>query len=136
MEANPTRLYLLSVLFTNDQVLTSNANAHLKEVILRRDERLLNLAQILDSRSNLPNATPIDVIHDVIQDEAHVLYTKLFERCSLDVAKSLSKTEREANDLEDEKSLIYGEVDFKCVTRPASISIESAPGTLLASFVR
>ena len=46
------------------------------------------------------------------------------------------KTEREANDLEDEKSLIYGEVDFKCVTRPASISIESAPGTLLASFVR
>lgn len=84
----------------------------------------------------MPNATPIDVIHDVIQDEAHVLYTKLFERCSLDVAKSLSKTEREANDLEDEKSLIYGEVDFKCVTRPASISIESAPGTLLASFVR
>ena len=46
-------------------------------------------------------------------DESNSVYNDLFSDTSLEVGKSLSKKEREDLHLQEEKSLIYGEVEFK-----------------------
>ena len=108
------KLYLLATLLAKDRIITSNGRALLKELILSRDERLLMLMRDFEAK-DLSNMIFVNAIHELIEAEAHALYLKLFEQCPLEVAKSLSKTEREANDLIDEKSLIYGEIDFQYI---------------------
>lgn len=49
--------------------------------------------------------------------EAQSRYDELFSDTSLEVGKTLSKTEREQKQLSEEKSLIYGEVEFNSFYR-------------------
>ena len=51
------------------------------------------------------------------ENEAQSAYNELFQDTSLEVDKSLSKEERERLHLVEEKSLIYGEVEFKSFYR-------------------
>ena len=60
--------------------------------------------------------------------EALAVYTDLFDECPLEVAKSLSKLEREENALTAEKSLIYGEVDFGSLgARAGTLALRERP---------
>lgn len=114
---DPAKFYLLATLLAKDRVITNNGRALLKELILRRDKRLLMLLQDFE-RTHLSDVF-VNAIHALIETEAHALYLELFEQFPLEVAKSLSKIEREANELNNKKSLIYGEIDFQytlCVT--------------------
>lgn len=54
----------------------------------------------------------LEEIHDLIGSESQALYDELFRETGLEVGKTLSKREREEKSLNDEKSLIYGEVEF------------------------
>lgn len=71
----------------------------------------------------------LEQIHDLIGTEAQVLYNELFTDTSLETGKTLSKREREDRDLNDEKSLIYGEVEFESFYRILR-KINPAPGGL------
>ena len=117
---DPTKLYLLAALLVKDRVITSNGRGLLKELILRRDKRLLMLARDFEFK-DYSDMIFVDAIHELIEAEAHAFYLDLFEECPLEVAKSLSKTEREVNDLDNEKSLIYGEIDFQYIFRVKTI---------------
>lgn len=47
-----------------------------------------------------------------VERESSVLYGNLFHDTSIEVGKTLSKSERHAKNLDDDKSLIYGEVEY------------------------
>ena len=119
--SDPARLYHLATLLAKDRVITSNGRALLKELILRRDERLLMLTRDFEAK-DLSNMIFVNAIHELIEAEAHTLYLELFEQCPLEVAKSLSKAEREAHELVNEKSLIYGEIDFQYILPRATLA--------------
>ena len=112
--SDPAKFYLLATLLARDRAITSNGRALLKELIIRRDERLLMLMRDFEEK-DLSNVLFVNAIHELVEAEAHALYLELFEQCPLEVAKSLSKAEREANDFANEKSLIYGEIDFQYI---------------------
>ncbi len=104
------RLHLRSSLLAERCLITKNAHALLKEAILRRDGRLLMIMCRLDSLDSFVNA-----VQGFVEGDAHALFLELFKVCPLEMAKSLSKSERESNKLDDKKSLIYGEIDFQSV---------------------
>ena len=117
---NLANLYLQAASLAKDQAISVNSHALLKEIMLRRDVRLMLLMQ--NYSQSLPDRAFVDGIHKLIQDEAHVLYAELFAQCPLEVAKSLSKAEREVNNLDNSKSLIYGEIEFQCVLKKRTLS--------------
>jgi len=55
------------------------------------------------------------------------LYNELFVDTSVEIGKALSKSEREKKNLNEEKSLIYGEVEFDSFYRVLR-KINPAPG--------
>eukprot|EP00607_Mallomonas_marina_P010066 CAMPEP_0182417376 /NCGR_PEP_ID=MMETSP1167-20130531/1836_1 /TAXON_ID=2988 /ORGANISM="Mallomonas Sp, Strain CCMP3275" /LENGTH=465 /DNA_ID=CAMNT_0024590893 /DNA_START=53 /DNA_END=1450 /DNA_ORIENTATION=- len=108
---DPAKLLLLAALLAKDRIISSNAKSFLKELILRRDPRLLELLRRFESKETGDNAF-MESIHDLIEDESHSLYNELFSDTTLELGKTLSKEERDMKNLNDEKSLIYGEVDY------------------------
>ena len=69
----------------------------------------------------------LEEVHNLIGAEAQALYDDLFSDTSLEVGKTLSKRERETKELNHEKSLIYGEVEFASFYRILR-KINPAPG--------
>ena len=54
----------------------------------------------------------VERVNALVESEALALHADVFDECPLEVAKALSKRERNAKQLDGEKSLIYGEVEF------------------------
>ena len=63
------------------------------------------------------------------EDESFAVYTEIFSDTSLEVGKTLSKGERDDKQLNDEKSLIYGEVDYSSFYRVLRKINPAAGGT-------
>lgn len=105
------KLYLLAALLAKDGVISSNGKALLKELILHRDVRLLDVLRCFEEEQTT-DAELVSSIQGLIENKAMELLEELYSECSLEVAKSLSKSERESRSLNSNKSLIYGEVDF------------------------
>ena len=80
-------------------------------MILRRDSRVRILLSRFESQST-GDATFLDKINDLIEEESFSFYNECFSKCSLEMGKTLSKDERDKKALNEEKSLIYGEVDY------------------------
>lgn len=95
-------------------------------MILRRDPRLIPLLTQFESKISGDNSF-IEKIHDLILTESESLYLDLFVDTSLEVGKTLSKDEREKNQLSQEKSLIYGEVEYNSFYRVLR-KINAKPG--------
>jgi len=123
----PAKLLLLASLLAKDGVITNNGKAFLKELILQKDPRLMELLERFDSQEGQDTAF-LDTINDLIEGEAEKLFDSLYNECTLEKAKSLSKAEREVKSMDEEKSLIYGEVEFHSFARVLR-KIGPRPGT-------
>eukprot|EP01041_Mallomonas_annulata_P000761 gene761-1448_t len=123
---DPAKLLLLAALLSKDRIISCNAKSFLKELILRRDPRLLDLLKRFESKETGDNAF-MEKIHELIEDESQALFNELFAETSLELGKTLSKEERDRKHLNDEKSLIYGEVDYSSFYRVLR-KINPAPG--------
>ena len=88
-----------------------NGACFLKELILRRDPRVKSLLGSFES-DDAESSVFLEKINDLIEEESFALFNECFSECTLDMGKSLSKEERNKKQLDDEKNLIYGEVDF------------------------
>ena len=109
--ATDTKMFLLVSLLAKDRVISNNGKAILKEMILRRDPRMTPLLENFESQQTQDKSF-VESLHELIKNEAGSIYKDLFVDTSLEVGKALSKNEREMNQLAQEKSLIYGEVEF------------------------
>jgi SAM-dependent methyltransferase len=112
----PAKLLLLVTLLAKDNIISSNGKAFMKELILRRDPRLDPLIEKFEKKESVDMGF-LEEVHNLIGAEAQALYEDLFSGTSLEVGKTLSKREREEKDLSQEKSLIYGEVEFESFYR-------------------
>ena len=110
----PARLLLLLSILANDRTISNNAKSFIKELVLRRDERLTKLYHTFETSGDVQF---IEDLHELIADESLKVYDELFEDTSLDIGKTLSKNERDAKNLGEEKSLIYGEVEYQSFYR-------------------
>lgn len=99
-----------------------------KELILRRDARLHPILAKFEAKE-AGDSSFLEQIHELIRDEAQLLYDDLFRDTSLEVGKTLSKEERDRKNLTQEKSLIYGEVEFNSFYRVLR-KINAEPGTI------
>ncbi|CAM9835951.1 unnamed protein product [Choristocarpus tenellus] len=126
----PARLLLLASLLAKDRLISHNGKSFLKELILRKDPRLLEVfARFGDVEGE--DTAFLSGIFNLIDGETRKMYQKLFAGFDLEVGKSLSKTEREQRSLTSDKSLIYGEVDFMSfakILREVSMLVEPSPG--------
>lgn len=109
--SEPAKNLLLVSLLANDRIISNNGKAFLKELILRRDPKISDLLEMFESKQS-GDSSFMEQLHDLIENESLALYNELFFDTSLEVGKSLSKEERDQNDLNEDKCLIYGEVDF------------------------
>jgi hypothetical protein len=140
--AEPAKLLLLASILAKDRAISNNGKAFLKELILRRDPRLISLLKKFEA-TETQNAEFLEQIHNLIKEEAQALYNELFVDTSLEVGKTLSKDERDKKNIHDVKSLIYGEVEFpsfynvlrKINSKPGSIFYDLGSGTGKAVFV-
>jgi SAM-dependent methyltransferase len=123
----PAKHLLLVALLTSDRIISNNGKAFLKELILRRDPRIATLLHKFESKE-AGDATFLQQIHQLIEDESLALYNDLFFDTSLEVGKALSKSERDTQDLNENKSLIYGEVDYSSFYKVLR-KINPAPGS-------
>lgn len=138
----PAKQLLLASLLAQDRIISNNGKAFLKELILRRDPRLASLLRKFESKE-AGDSLFLEQIHELIQDEAMAVYNELFVDTSLEVGKTLSKGERDQKQLNDEKSLIYGEVEFQSFYRvlrkinpqPGLVFYDLGSGTGKAVFV-
>jgi SAM-dependent methyltransferase len=105
------KLLLLASLLARDRVISNNGKAFLKELIIRKDPRVIDLLGSFETRG-ADDLQVLEQISDVITEETECLFSDLFSYLTLEDAKTISKTEREEKELSDDKSLIYGEVDF------------------------
>jgi hypothetical protein len=71
----------------------------------------------------------LEQVHDLIAHEAGSMYNDLFCDTSLEIGKALSRNERERKQLTEEKSLIYGEVEFASFYRVLR-KINAPPGLI------
>eukprot|EP01031_Cornospumella_fuschlensis_P034472 gene34472-41734_t len=139
----PAKCLLLVSLLTKDHIISNNGKSFLKELILRRDPRLTPLISAFEEKQTAGDVNFLEKIHELIVSEAQSVYDDLFSDTSLEVGKMLSKKEREVKNLTDEKSLIYGEVEFasfyrvlrKINPRPGLVFYDLGSGTGKALFV-
>jgi len=140
--AEPAKLLLLASILAKDRAISNNGKAFLKELILRRDPRLIKLLKKFETTES-HNSEFLEQIHNLIREEANALYNELFVDTSLEVGKTLSKNERDKKNINDVKSLIYGEVEFpsfynvlrKINSKPGLIFYDLGSGTGKAVFV-
>jgi SAM-dependent methyltransferase len=109
--SDSAKLLLLASLLARDRVISNNGKAFLKELIIRKDPRVVDLLTNFE-RQGGDDVEVLEQISDVITEETECLFSDLFSYLSLEDAKTISKTEREEKNLSENKSLIYGEVDF------------------------
>jgi SAM-dependent methyltransferase len=109
--SEPAKNLLLVSLLASDKIISNNGKAFLKELILRRDSGISDLLEQFETKE-AGDASFMEKLHNLIEAEALALYNELFYDTSLEVGKSLSKDERDENELNEDKCLIYGEVDF------------------------
>lgn len=126
--SEPAKLLLVASLLSQDRLISNNGKAFLKELVLRRDPRLSTLLEQFESKSE-SDTVFLENIHALIEAEGYALYQELFSECSLEDAKHLSKTEREERELDEHKSLIYGEIEYHSFVRVLR-KINPTPGTL------
>lgn len=141
--SNPTpgKTLLLISLLAKDRAISNNGKAFLKELILRRDPRLGTLLSKFEAK-DISDTSFMEGIHQLIQEESLVLYNQLFADTSLEVGKTLSKSERDEKNLNNEKSLIYGEVEYQSFYRvlrklnapPGKVFYDLGSGTGKAVF--
>jgi SAM-dependent methyltransferase len=124
--SEPAKLLLLAALLAKDRGITNNGKSFLKEIILRRDPRLSDLLKSFVTKEVGDNNF-MEKIHNLIQEESLSLYDELFQDTSLEVGKTLSKKERDQKNLNEEKSLIYGEVEYQSFYRVLR-QINAQPG--------
>lgn len=125
----PAKLLLLASILSKGGVITQNGAGFLKELILKRDPRLLKLLVAFDSEDS-KDANFLDSINRIIgeakrqslvlslaprehrplttlprfsEEEAECLYNALFSECSLERGKSVSKAERSEKGLTGQK---------------------------------
>eukprot|EP00605_Chrysophyceae_sp_TOSAG23-4_P003035 GSChrysophyteH1.ASY1.ANO1.3340.1 assembled CDS len=103
---------LLISLLAKQKTISNNAKSFLKEMVLRRDTKLSKMLSEFEKKSE-PDIQFLEKLHDMIRVESEAVYNDLFTDTSLEVGKSLSKSEREEKKLNEDKSLIYGEVEYK-----------------------
>ncbi|KAJ8600349.1 hypothetical protein CTAYLR_000675 [Chrysophaeum taylorii] len=109
------KLYLLAALLAKDGVISQNGKAVMKELILARDPELVRLLERFeDSETSSSDASLVNSINCLLESKAFEMLSDLYAECPLEVAKSLSKADRQGN---DNKSLVYGEVDFSSFAR-------------------
>lgn len=125
----PAKLLLLITLLAKDRIISNNNKAFLKELILRRDARLSPLVAKFETSGAGENASFLDDLHELVAAETLALFDELFADTSLEVGKALSKGEREQKQLSEEKSLIYGEVEFASFYRVLR-KINADPGLI------
>jgi hypothetical protein len=77
----------------------------------------------------------LEQVHDLIAHEAGSMYNDLFCDTSLEIGKALSRNERERKQLTEEKSLIYGEVEFASFYRVLR-KINAPPGLIFYDLGR
>jgi hypothetical protein len=128
-------LLLLIALLSKDRIISANGSSFLKgkkyaiinlylnifllintfvffsELTLRRDKRLFDLLTLFESKEAADN-TFLEKLNILIEEESQSLYNDLFSDTSIELGKTLSRNEREQKTINEEKSLIYGEIDF------------------------
>jgi hypothetical protein len=72
------------------------------DLILRRDPRLKPLIDKFENKA-ANDASFLENLHELIAGEAHTFYDDLFADTSLEVGKTLSKSERESKNLGEDK---------------------------------
>ena len=123
---DPAKLLLLISILAKDRAISNNAKAFIKEMVLRRDSKLNRL--FLSCESNVSSDSQfLEDLHNMVMEESMMLYNEIFADTSLEVGKTLSKDERDRKDLHEEKSLIYGEVEYQSFYRVLR-KINAQPG--------
>jgi SAM-dependent methyltransferase len=107
----PAKNLLLVSLLASDKIISNNGKSFLKELILRRNPTITELLEQFETKE-AGDASFIEKLHNLIEGESLALYQELFYDTTLEIGKSLSKEERDENELNEDKCLIYGEVDF------------------------
>lgn len=139
----PAKLLLLASLLANDRIITNNGKAFLKELILSRNATLLELLRRFEDSSEAEDRGFLKALARLIEERQEAAFNHLFSECSLEDGKVLSKSEREEYSLQEDKSLIYGEVEFRSFSRvlrkinplPGGIFYDLGSGTSRALFV-
>jgi SAM-dependent methyltransferase len=106
------KLLLLCSLLAKQGTISNNAKSFLKEMILRRDGKLAAILAPFEHQTDA-DVGFLEQLHELIRNESEATYNDLFTDTSLEIGKSLSKSEREQKNLNEDKSLIYGEVEYK-----------------------
>ena len=122
------KLLLLVALLAKDGLISNNGKVFLKELVLKGDERLNDLLARFESKESMDSSF-LENVHNLIVEESSKSYDALFFDTSLEVGKSLSKEERDKLDLNHEKSLIYGEIDYASFYRVLR-KINPSPGLI------
>ena len=100
--SDPAKLLLLVSLLAKDRAISHNAKAFIKELVLRRDPRLQVLLDTFETKET-SDGNFLEQLHDLIMEESIILFNELFADTSLEVGKTLSKNERDAKKLHNEK---------------------------------
>jgi len=114
--SEPAKLLLLISQLSKERIISNNGKSFLKEMVLRRDNKLDSIMSRFD-RYSAGDATFLEQINELIRMESEATYNELFVDTSLEMGKSLSKDERDRRNLNEDKSLIYGEVEYKSFFR-------------------
>lgn len=86
------------------------------ELILGKDRRLFDLLKHFET-DDAQDRNFLQCIHALIEERQEALFDQLFANCTLEDGKMLSKGERDRYSLTENKSLIYGEVEFRSCAR-------------------
>jgi hypothetical protein len=113
-------LLVITDFLSRDRIITHNAHSLLKPLILDNDPLVLKLLPLIEASSASDGAEEkdafIDGIYSLIDSVTEGMFNELFAECGLEVAKHSSKAERADKELTSERSLIYGEVEFRSFT--------------------
>ena len=123
---DPAKLLLLISILAKDRAISNNSKAFIKEMVLRRDSKLNRLFLSFESNAS-SDSQFLEDLHNMVMEESMMLYNEIFADTTLEVGKTLSKDERDRKDLHEEKSLIYGEVEYQSFYRVLR-KINAQPG--------
>ncbi|ETV65060.1 hypothetical protein, variant [Aphanomyces astaci] len=121
-------------------VITGIGKALLKEIVFQKDVRG---PKLVDSLLTSSDEHWLKFLHRLIDVETLKLFDSLYLDCGLEHGKAISRQEREENDMLNQKSLIYGEVDYlaflstlrKIPIQPGWTFVDLGSGTGRAVFI-
>ncbi|GMH50463.1 hypothetical protein TL16_g00778 [Triparma laevis f. inornata] len=97
---------------SRDGIISRNAQSLLKELVLVNDPNMMSILPMIEGPESNSEKGFISKLYQLADRKASEEFDRLFEDCSIEVAKSASKGERADKELTKERSLIYGEVEF------------------------